>query len=179
VARTPFVFVAGPRAAATGLDAATLARILRGEVTSWPGGERIRPVLRPAADADTLYLRSLSPALAEAMDLALARPGMMMAVTNQECDELLARTPGALGPSTLAQLATEAAGLTPLAWEGVAPSLAALASGRYPLSKPLILLLPARPTPAAARFLAFIRSAEGRRILEASGCAPTPTPSGG
>jgi phosphate transport system substrate-binding protein len=179
VARTPFLFVAGPRAAATHLDAAALARILRGEQTSWPSGERIRLVLRPAADADTLYLRSLSPALREAMDVALARPGMMMAVTNQECDAMLARTPGALGPSTLAQLTTEAPGLTPLAWEGEAPTLDGLASGRYRLSKPIVLLLPARPAPAATRFLAFVRSPEGRRILSAAGCLPTAAPAGG
>jgi phosphate transport system substrate-binding protein len=148
-------------------------------VVRWPDGERIRLVLRPAADADTLYLRGLSPALAEAMEAALARPGMLMAVTNQECDAMLARTPGSLGPSTLAQLATEAPGLTPLAWEGVPPTLEALASGRYPLSKPLVLLLPARPAPAALRFLDFVRSPEGRRILSAAGCLPTGPPAGG
>lgn len=179
LARTPFLLAAGPRAGATGLTAAELARIYRGEATTWPGGERIRPVLRPPSDADTLYLRSLSPELAEAIDAALARPGMLVAATNQECDALVARTPGALGPSTLAQITTDGAGLAPLAWEGVAPTLANLAAGRYPLSKPIIALLPSRPAPAVLRLLAFIRSPAGRRLLEASGCAPTAAPAGG
>ncbi len=179
VARTPFLFAAGPRAGAAALDEAALARIYRGEVTAWPGGERIRLVLRPAADADTLYLRALSPALAAAVDAALARPGMLMAATNQECDALVARTPGALGPTTLAQLSTGAAGLTPLAWDGVEPTLANLASGRYRLSKPIVAVTRLHPGAAVTRLLAFMRSPEGRRTLEAAGCLPSPPPAGG
>jgi phosphate transport system substrate-binding protein len=179
LARTPFLLAVGPRAGTAGLDAAGLARIYRGQVAAWPSGERIRLVLRPRADADTLYLRSLSPDLAAALDAALARPGMLVAATNQECDALVARTPGAIGPSTLAQLSTDASGLRPLAWGGVDPTLANLASGLYPLWKPIVAILPRRPAPTASRFLAFVRSAEGRRILESAGCLPTPPPAGG
>ncbi len=176
VARTPFLLATGPRAGAAAMSAAELARIYRGEVTSWPGGERIRLVLRPAADADTHFLRALSPELAAAMDAALTRPGMLMAATNQECDALLARTPGSLGPSTLAQLVTEPRGLTPLAWEGVPPTLENLAAGRYPLAKPIVALRPAAPSPATGRFLAFLRSREARRLLLAAGCLPAGAP---
>lgn len=179
VARTPFVVAVGPRAGTDGLDLAGLARLYRGDVATWPSGERIRLVLRPAADADTLYLRSLSPELAAAVDAALARPGMLMAATNQECDALIARTPGAVGPSTLAQIATEATSLTPLAWGGVAPTLANLRASRYPLWKPIVAVLPRHPSPATARFLGFLRSAQGRRLLEASGCDPSLPPAGG
>lgn len=179
VARTPFLLAAGPRAGGGGLDPASLARIYRGETTTWPSGERIRLVLRPTSDADTLYLRSLSPELAEAVDAAATRPGMLMAATNQDCDALIARTPGALGPSTLAELSTDAAGLTALTWAGVAPTLANLAAGRYPLWKPIVAILPRQPTPATTRFLDFLRSAEGRRILVACGCAPSLAPTGG
>lgn len=178
VARTPFLFACGPRAGGVGLDAAGLARIYRGETSTWPGGERIRLVLRPASDADTLFLRALSPEVAAALDQAMARPGMLVTSTNQDCDEMLARTPGSLGPSTLAQLSTEARSLTPLDWEGVAPTLANLASGRYPLAKPIVAVLPAAPSPATARLLAFLRSPEGHRILTATGCLPTAAPAG-
>lgn len=178
VARTPFLLATGPHAGASAMTAAELARILRGETLTWPSGERIRVVLRPASDTDTLFLRALSPELAAALDRAQARPGMLVASTNQDCDRLLARTPGSLGPSTLAQLSTDAPGLTPLAWEGVAPTLANLAAGRYPLAKPIVAVRPAAPSPATSRFLAFLRSPEGRSILEATGCLPTSAPPG-
>jgi phosphate transport system substrate-binding protein len=179
VARTPYLFAVGPRSTATHLDAGALVRILRGELTTWPDGERVRLVLRPASDVDTTYLRSRSPALAAAMDLALTRPGMLMAATNQECDELVARTPGALGLSTLAQLRTEPRGLKALAWEGVEPSLATLADGTYPLWKPFYAVLPASPSPASRRFLAFLASPAGKRLLEEAGCQPPPFRTGG
>jgi phosphate transport system substrate-binding protein len=172
VARTPFVFAAGPGAGVTGLTAAELVRILKGEQAAWPNGEQIWPVLRPANDADTAYLRSLSPALSAALTVALARPGQLMAPTNQQSDELVARHPGGLGMSTLAQLTTEPRGLTALAWEGVAPSLATLATGKYPLVKPLFLVLPARPSTAERRFLTFLATPEARRLLEAAGAQP-------
>jgi len=175
-ARTPFLFATAPGVTATGLTAAEMARIYRGELDRWPQGERIRLVLRPRSDVDTAYLRTLSPELAAAVDQAQARPGMLLAVTNQECDEVIARTPGGLGPSTLAQLQTQSRGLRPLRWEGVEPTLANLAAGTYPLVKPLFLVLPRNPSKAARELLAFIASPQGRRILEESGCQPLPFP---
>jgi phosphate transport system substrate-binding protein len=177
-ARTPFVFAAGPRVAATGLTAAQLARIYRGELTSWENGERIRLVLRPHADVDTMFIRAISPELDAAMEQALGREGLLLAATNQDCDELLARTPGSLGPTTLSQLLTEAQVLRPLAWEGVVPSVRALASGAYPLAKTLRLVLPSRPTRGALRFLAWLRSPAGRELLERTGNLPLPLPDG-
>lgn len=170
VARTPFVFVAGPGAGATGLTAAELVQILKGKQTAWPNGERIWPVLRPAKDADTAYLRSLSPALSAALTAAQAQPGQLVAATNQQSDDLVARNPGGLGMSSLAQVITEPRGLTVLAWEGVSPSLPTLVSGKYPLVKPLFLVLPARAAAAEHHFLAFLATPEAGRLLAAVGC---------
>jgi len=175
-ARTPFLFATAPGVTATGISAAELVRVYRGDLASWPQGERIRLVLRPKSDADTAYLRSLSPELAAAVDQAQARQGMLVALTNQECDDIIARTPGALGPSTLAQLRTEPHGLRALRWEGVEPTLANLTSGRYPLAKALFLVLPRAPSKAARELVAFIASPPGRRLLEESGCQPLPFP---
>lgn len=179
MAWTPFVFAAGARAHATGITMAELVRAYLGESSTWPGGERIRPILRPAGDADTAYLRSLSTALAAAYDAALARPGMAIAATNQDSDAEAARTPGSLSGTTLAQLTTEPRGLVPLAWEGVAPTLANLAAGRYPLWKPIYAIVRAPAPPDVAGLLRFARSPEGRALLGAAGCLPPPFPSAG
>lgn len=179
VARSPFVFAAGPRAGATGLGMAELVRIYRGEQLTWPSGERVRPVLRPARDADTAFLRALDPGLAAAYDAALARPGMLVAATNQDSDALAARTPGGLGVTTLAQLVTEPRGLTPLSWEGVAPTLPNLASGRYPLWKPFYAVVPTSLPARTRRFLEFLAGPEARRLLEGAGCLPPPFPGAG
>jgi phosphate transport system substrate-binding protein len=175
-ARTPFVFAVGPRVTAENLTGPQLARIYRGELTSWDDGERIRLVLRPRTDVDTLVVRAISPELDAAMEQALGRDGLVMAATNQDCNEVLARTPGSIGPSTLSQLLTEAQALRPLAWHGVVPSVRGLERGAYPLGKTLRLVVRARPAPAAGRFLAWLRTPAAREILERTGNLPLPLP---
>jgi phosphate transport system substrate-binding protein len=171
-ARTAFAFAAGPRAAVDDLTPALLARIFRGESTVWPDGERIRLVLRPRNDADTLFIRSLSPELDAAVELALARDGMVMATTNQDCNETLARTPGSIGPSSLTQLMTEPVGLRPLSWNGVMPNLKNLSSGAYPLVKPLLLVVRAPLSGKVRSFLEYLATPEAGRILEQTGNLP-------
>ena len=175
-ARTPFLLAAGPRVAASGVTAADAARIYRGDLATWPNGERVRVVLRPRSDVDTALLAGISPELAAALDVALARDGMLMAATNQDCHRLLLETPGAVGPSSLTQILTEDPGLRALTWNGVAPTLENLAAGRYPLVKTLYLVVRTPPSPALRRFLAFLGSREARAVLEETGNLPVPLP---
>lgn len=175
-ARTPFVFVAGPRSGVSGITAAEAARIYSGELATWPGGERVRLVLRPRMDADTAILRAISTEMAAAVDRAYGREGLVMAATNQECNELVVKTPGGFGPSSLTQILAEEFPLRPLAWEGVAPTLANLASGAYPLSKTLWIVVRPSPRPAVRRFLAFLASPRARQLLEEAGNLPLELP---
>lgn len=173
-ARTPFLFAVGKRVDVRTVTRNDLARLYRGDLDRWPNGERARLVLRPRADADTRLLRAISPEMAEAVEASFHRDGMLVAATNQECDAILARTPGAVGPSTLTQLVTESRALTPLALDGVEPTLANLASGVYPLAKTLYAVVGPRPSERARRFVAFLGSPEARRILERTGNLPMP-----
>jgi phosphate transport system substrate-binding protein len=114
--------------------------------------------------------------MAAALDVALDREGMLMAATNQDCHEILVHTPGSVGPSSLTQIVTEDPTLTPLAWNGVAPTLENLAAGRYPLEKTLYAVVRSPPSPAVRGFLAFLGSGEARAILEQTGNLQLPLP---
>lgn len=173
-ARTPFVLAVGPRSGVTGITADEAVRIFRGQIERWPDGERVRLVLRPRHDVDTVILRGISAEMAAAVEVALSREGMLVAGTNQQCDEILLRTPGAIGPSTLAQIISEMQPLTPLAWNGVAPTLENLASGSYPLEKTLYLVVRSSPKPAVRRFLTFLASREARTLIERTGSIAVP-----
>jgi phosphate transport system substrate-binding protein len=170
--RTPFVLAAGRPAHADGLTFPEVARIYRGEMTAWPDGERIRIVLRPASESDTAIIRGLSPVLAAAVDDAMKREGMLTALTDQENADLLEKTPGAVGFLGLAQLITEDRRLHILALDGRRPAEKGVVNRSYPHMKPLYLVTGERLSPAAARFLLFIDSPDGRRILEAAGSVP-------
>jgi phosphate transport system substrate-binding protein len=175
-ARTPFVFAVGPRVGVTGITAGDIARIYRGDLSTWPSGERVRVVLRPRGDVDSAILRAISPEIAAAADLAQKREGMLVAVTNQECNEIVARTPGAIGPTSLTQILTETERLTALAWNGVPPTVSNLTSGAYPLAKTLFVVYRTPPSPEVRRFLAFLASPEARRTLEDTGNAALAVP---
>jgi phosphate transport system substrate-binding protein len=175
-ARTPFAFAVHSRSAATGITPEELARIYRGEMTRWPNGERIRIVLRPSGDADTQDLRAISPEMSLAVSAALARPGMLMAITNTECNDLIERTEGALGPTTLLQSLAEPHGVRLLAWNGVEPSLATMATGSYPLVKSLFLVVRRSPSPEVRRFLEYLASPPAGRILAELGAQAVPFP---
>jgi phosphate transport system substrate-binding protein len=175
-ARTPFVFAVGPGVPVTSVTPSELARIYRGETATWPGGGRIRLVLRPRSDVDTSFVRAISPELDAAVELAMSREGMVIAATNQDCNETLARTPGSIGPSSLTQLLTETLAVRPLAWNGVPPTLQNLASGAYPLAKPLLLVIRPSPTAAVRGFIAYMNTPEAKRILERTGNLPLVLP---
>ncbi len=175
-ARTPFVFAAGPRSGVAGITADEAVRMYRGELQRWPNGERVRLVLRPRNDVDTLIVRAISAEMAAAVDLALSREGMLVATTNQQCDEMLLRTPGAIGMTSLTQIVTEGSAITPLAWNGVPPTLENLASGSYPLEKTLFVVVRASPKPVVRRFLTFLASREARILIERTGNVAVPLP---
>ncbi len=168
-AETPFLFAAGPRTGVTGVTATEVARMYRGEVSRWPNGERIRLVLRPRTDADTQIVLAISPEIGAALEAALDREGMLVASTNQECNAMLVRIPGSIGPTSLTQIVTEALPVTPLDWNGVAPTLKNLEAGTYPLGKTLYLVIRAPADPNVRKFVGFLATPAARRILEKAG----------
>jgi phosphate transport system substrate-binding protein len=166
--RTPFVIASGHKQA-QGLTLAQIADIYGGRFTRWPDGTPVRVVLRPGTDADTPLLASFSPLVKENLARAMSRAGMITAVTDQESADEIGRLRGGVGTSTLALIVSERRKLTPLSIDGVAPTVENLANGTYRYAKPLYLVTRGEPSPAVARFVRFMQSAEGRRILADTG----------
>ncbi|HZN27691.1 MAG TPA: substrate-binding domain-containing protein [Burkholderiales bacterium] len=166
--RTPFV-LATARADAAGITLRGIADIYAGRVSKWPDGTPIRLVLRPANDRDTALLASFSPAIKDAVAGAMAREGMIVAVTDQDSASEIGRIKGALGTLSLALIMSEKRALVALAIDGVKPTVKTLADGAYPYFKSVYIVTKGKPSEAAARFIAFVRSPEGRRILAETG----------
>ena len=72
---------------------------------------------------------------------------------------------GSLAGSTLAQIILEKRNLRMVEIDGVAPTFENFERGSYPHFKRLYFVLPTAPSPAAKRFLEFIRSTEGLKLL--------------
>lgn len=162
---TPFVLAAHPGVPVAGLSRKQVADIYAGRQTTWPDGSPIRLILRPRRETDNDSLRSVSPEMSDALEAAFARPGMRSAATDQDAATAIARTPGALGPTTLALAVSEQRPIKALAIDDVAPSVAALESDRYRLTKRLYLVLPEKPSAAVDAFVDFVFSPAGHAIL--------------
>ena len=168
-ARTPFVFATALNNPAVGLSTRELVDIYSGKTSHWPDGSRIRIILRPVGDSDNAMIKALSPEMQVANERSEQRAGMAFAVSDQDAADALERVPGALGPSTLAQITAEGRALKALRFNGVEPTAAALANGSYRLYKSLLLVTGPHPSAQVRQFIAFVRSAQGRQTLQQNG----------
>lgn len=174
-ARTPFVFAAAERLGLPGITTTELIRIYRGEQTTWPDGRPLRLVLRPKMDSDTEIAKSLSPEMSLAVNAALARDGMIIAVTDKDSADSIETIPGAIGTTTLAQINSEKRELQVLALDGVMPSLKTLAEGKYPYYKSFFVVTGPGSSPLARQFAAFLQSPAGQALLQKTGHAFGPS----
>jgi phosphate transport system substrate-binding protein len=168
-ARTPFVFAVSARSAVNAITRRELADIYSGRMAKWPDGSTIRVVLRPASDIDTAMVKALSPGIGQGVSAAEKRPGVQFSVTDQDAAGDLERIPGAIGPSSLALILSERRALKALKLDGVEPTPANAAGKAYPLYKQMFFVTGAKRPAAVERFIDFVRSPAGRRILADNG----------
>lgn len=171
-ASTPFIFAVHKNVPKTDITVSELEKIYYGRQLKWPDGSLIRLVLRPTGDTDTTIVKGISKEMEHAVKAANSRPDMIIAVTDQEAADAVAKIPGAIGTTTLAQTRTETHPLKVLSFNGVPPTIESFASGRYPLTKPLYLVTTRNTSAPARQFIRFISSPKGRSILAQSGTMP-------
>lgn len=168
-ARTPLVFVTRKEINKTDLTTQELLQILTGKLLTWPNGQRIRMILRPASDSDSIALKAASPEIGAALDSALAGKGMQIALTSQDCAETVARVPGALAYSTLALVSAEKRPLKILSYNGVTPGLKTISDGSYPFSELFYMVTKVPPAGEIKQFIDFVLSPAGKKILQQTG----------
>jgi len=167
--RTPFVFATSVSSKIRDLTLSQLVDIYSGKIGQWPDGTRIRLVLRPIGDGDSELIRNMSPDMRQAKTLAEKRPGMPFAATDQENATHIESISGALGATSLAQIITEARQLRALSINGIQPTPANIANGSYPYFKSMYLITYARSALPVQRFVAFVQSSAGRKMLRRNG----------
>ena len=168
-ARTPFVFAVSTKSKVSAISSAELADIYAGKMVTWADGSAVRIVLRPASDIDTEMVRNISPAIGRALAAAQTRPGVQFSVNDQDAANDLERIPGAIGPSSLALIVSEKRTLRALKLDGREPTSMSAAAGAYPYYKRLFFVTGTKRLAAVERFIAFVHSPAGRKILTSNG----------
>lgn len=163
--RTPLVFAVPASSAVKSISRAELAGIYAGKMVKWPDGSPLRVILRPAGDNDTRMVKELSPEIKQGHEAAERRPGVNISGTDQEAAEHIEKIPGAIGPTSLSLILSEKRALRALQLDAKEPTPDNAARGVYPYSKRLFLVSGAGRSASAARFIAFVQSSGGRKIL--------------
>ena len=143
--------------------------MIYGGKRDWENGKRIRLVLRPPEDSDIPVLKSMSPAMSAAVDIALRRKGMIMATTDHDAADAIENVPGAFGGTTLSLVLSEKRALRIISLGGIMPSVRTMARRSYPYSKTFFMVTKNNPSAAVRRFIDFVRSPAGAAILAKNG----------
>lgn len=173
IARTPFG-LASSHSNPGDIRSVDVADLFGSVTAVWADGEPVRPILRPKSDGDSYLMVRSFPGMAAVLEKLRSRTEIPVAVTDQDNALLAQRLSGSLTAMTLAQMQTEALPLRFLKIDGVAPTLENFEAGKYAFGKDLYLVVSSRTMPALDRFVAFLHSPEGHRLLRAHGSMPAP-----
>ena len=169
--QTPLAFVTSyPRALS--LRSKAVADLFTNPRAAWPNREPVRLIMRPQNEVEMGSVLANLPGMQAALEAARRRSDIPVAATEQDNADFALKMEGSLTLMPLSQLLTERPDLRVLPLDGVRPSLSTLENGTYPLAQNLFLVLPAKPSPAAKRFVAFLSSPKAKRILQDSGMIP-------
>jgi phosphate transport system substrate-binding protein len=172
IGKVPVVFAVNKTVSASDLTQRQVCDIYAGKVDNWSqlGAEdlRIVPVTRPDTEVDTEVVRLHVDCLTN-----LKMPeSVKVAPKAGNMARELASIPGAIGMTTMTIAGQSGGSIKPLSLQGVAPTAANVQNRRYALTRDSFVITRGAPSPAVERFIAFIRSDAGEKIVAANGAIP-------
>jgi len=172
IAKVAVVFGVNASVLATGLADQQICDIYSRRLVNWKelGGPdlAVLPRTRPDEEVDAVVVRKGVGCLT-----ALQMPdGVGVMPKSGDMAKELAVMAGAIGMTTMTVVQQSQARIKALALNGIEPSVENVRSGAYSLTRDSFLVTNANPRPAVARFLEFVRSPEGKRVISANGAVP-------
>lgn len=173
IARTAVVFAVNTSVPVSALSSKQLCDIYAGRIRNWRelGGPDlpVHAVTRPKGEVDAdvalegvACLRELTPGA-----------GVQVIERPDEMARVLAATSGAIGLTSAPMVEQSAGRMKSLTLDGVTPNVESVESRSYPLSREAILVHKTAMPRAAGKFLEFIGSPEGERVIRANGAVPS------
>lgn len=160
-ARSPIVMITHPTNPVGGLTLLQLRNIFQGQTLFWDdlGGLSLDviPVSREDGSGTRLSFEAL------VMGGHGVTPTSVVMHSNEAVVEYVSATPGAIGYVSPGWLVPA---VNLLAVEGITPTPAAVADGRYLLAHPFYLVTRATPSGGLAEFIDWIKSKEGQEIIK-------------
>jgi len=165
----PVVFAVNGDVPVTSVSQTQICEIYQGKVASWRqvGGPDLKlvPLTRNEDDSDKVTVRKVIGCYKDLKE----GPSVIMLTKGSAMSSALAARPGTIGLTTHANAMKSGGKYKALAVDGVAPSPAAVQSGKYKLVKAFAVVTRGAPKGSVKRFLDFTASAEGSEILASAG----------
>lgn len=164
IARDAIALVVHPSNSLAGLTLAEIKAIYTGKVSNWSevGGadQEIIVVSRDSASGTFETFNEL------ALEGEKVRADALLQASNAAVVTTVANTPGAIGYVGLGYVSKEIKALTV---DEVIPSKETVNAGDYPLARSLFMYTDGKPEGAVKKFIDFVLSAEGQKLVEENG----------
>jgi|SRR5688572_1289443 phosphate transport system substrate-binding protein len=172
IARTPVVLAVNSSVTVTNLTQTQICSIYSGALTNWKeaGGNdlTIAARTRPDSEVDAEVIRDGISCL---KTLKMS-PAVKVMERGGDMARELAATLGAIGMSTTTVADQSNGKIKALSLDGIAPSEATVTTGTYRLVREVFLVVKASAAPTVSSFIAFVKSADGAKVIQANGAIP-------
>lgn len=167
VAMDGIAVVVHPSNSINGLSLEQIKKIYTGEITNWSelGGSNKKIVVmsRDSSSGTFEVFEEL------VLDGEKVVASALLQASNGAVTGVVADTEGAIGYVGLGYLSNS---LKAIKVNGVTPNNSTVASGKFPIARPLFMFTDSWPEGLAADFINFILSVEGQKIAEEQGYVP-------
>jgi phosphate transport system substrate-binding protein len=167
VAYDAIIPVVHPKNKVTNLSIDQLSQIYQGKITNWKevGGEDLKIVVI-SRDSSSGTFESWDHFI---MKKAKVTPQAQMLASNGAIVTAVSKNRYAIGYLGMGYVNKS---LKPLPVDGVKASVETALSKKYPLSRELYMYTDGEPTGEVAKFIAFVKSADGQKIVAKEGFVP-------
>lgn len=172
VAKGAIVFAVNSGVPITNITESQVCDAYTGKIRSWqPLGGSDNPVAvftRPPTEVDPEVIRAKVGCFKELKEVETAK----VMARGGDMAKGLADTPYALGMTSMTVVEQSGGKVKALTLNGIAPTVENVRSGRYFLTRDFLFVIKGEPTPSVKRFLDFVLSPEGDRVIQANGAVP-------
>jgi len=167
VAYDAIIPVVHPKNKVTNLSIDQLSQIYQGKITNWKevGGENLKIVVI-SRDSSSGTFESWDHFI---MKKAKVAPQAQMLASNGAIVTAVSKNRYAIGYLGMGYVNKS---LKPLPVDGIKASMETALSKKYPLSRELYMYTNGEPTGEVAKFIAFVKSADGQKIVAKEGFVP-------
>jgi len=167
VARDGIAIIVHPSNPVEKISLQSLKAVYTGEISKWSDiGGKPEPIVAVSRDVASGTFETFKTL---ALRGGKTRGDALMLASNKAVATTVAQTPGSIGYVGLGYLSP---GVKALQVEGVSPSPQTVTLGEYKLARPLFMYTDGEPKGLAKRFIDFIMSREGQKIVSDVGFVP-------